>query len=229
MLLLHRDVSAMVTAAVAERLGGFGRVLVGHDGGTPSLQALKKFGLSDEVISTVRHFPLNLLAKASASITAGASASSSSGSSSSSSSSSATAAAPMDTSEDGKASSSSADSKDSKDSKETKEGASTTFLSNAAQLKEAMELLGTGRSDCLVIASRFSPEHVLFPALQLLAPSGTFVVYSQQAEPLLACHARLHRQQLAAQVQLTESWFREQQVLPGRTHPMMRKIGRAHV
>jgi tRNA (adenine-N(1)-)-methyltransferase non-catalytic subunit len=57
--------------------------------------------------------------------------------------------------------------------------------------------------------------------LPLLAPSASFAVYSRSIQPLAECMAALRADGLAVNLTLQECWYREQQVLPGRTHPTM--------
>lgn len=101
----------------------------------------------------------------------------------------------------------------------------------------------------LVIATRVDPLPVLEALYPYLAPSGTIVVYSPYKEvrylhpskpcsrpphfsrlthfcqPITRCHWRLQSTDSAVQVMMNESWMREYQVLPKRTHPMMSMSG----
>jgi len=74
-------------------------------------------------------------------------------------------------------------------------------------------------ADSLLIAS----PHDCWEALEALLPSlglgMPFVVHSPTVEPLMKCRARLVG--LAIAVQVTETFCREIQVLPQRTHPLV--------
>ncbi|KAF0974766.1 hypothetical protein FDP41_006240 [Naegleria fowleri] len=76
--------------------------------------------------------------------------------------------------------------------------------------------------DCLLIATnQFDPLSVLSNLYPFLRESGTFAIYSSYRECLEQCHNKLKEDKSAVLVQLTETWMREYQVLPKRTHPMM--------
>eukprot|EP00959_Pyramimonas_sp_CCMP1952_P201988 4223718-Pyramimonas_sp.AAC.1 len=49
--------------------------------------------------------------------------------------------------------------------------------------------------------------------LPLLAPSGSFAVFSPWMQPLVDCMDKLQRGRQAVGLQLTEPWYREHQVL----------------
>ncbi|CAI5727971.1 unnamed protein product [Peronospora destructor] len=77
------------------------------------------------------------------------------------------------------------------------------------------------KSDSLVIAANYDPEEVLMALLPYLGRSKPFVVYSEFLEPLTRTFARLQKMEAIIDLQLNETWTRENQVLPGRTHPEM--------
>lgn len=61
----------------------------------------------------------------------------------------------------------------------------------------------------------------LMELLPFLAPSSPFVVYCEYIEPLTECFMNLQKKKLAINLHLSDTWMREYQVLPGRTHPSM--------
>lgn len=61
----------------------------------------------------------------------------------------------------------------------------------------------------------------LMDLLPFLAPSSPFVVYCEYIEPLTECFMNLQKKKLAINLHLSDTWMREYQVLPGRTHPSM--------
>ena len=85
------------------------------------------------------------------------------------------------------------------------------FADAAAVLSEGV--------DSLVLATRFDCVDLLSLTLPYLRPGGCFVVHSPVAAPLQALHRTLRVQGQAVKVELSESFFREYQVLPNRTHP----------
>eukprot|EP01127_Copromyxa_protea_P022345 TRINITY_DN7972_c0_g1_i1.p1 TRINITY_DN7972_c0_g1~~TRINITY_DN7972_c0_g1_i1.p1 ORF type:complete len:345 (-),score=89.74 TRINITY_DN7972_c0_g1_i1:24-1058(-) len=53
-----------------------------------------------------------------------------------------------------------------------------------------------------------------------LRPGMPFAIYSEYTQTLIECHEALKRSEGAIDLDLSESWFREYQVLPNRTHPL---------
>lgn len=83
-------------------------------------------------------------------------------------------------------------------------------------------------SDCLVIATRSHDHDILLETLlPFLQPSGTFVLFSPYFKQLETVFLRLkqlprdHPYKIL-DLNLSETWLREHQVLPLRTHPVMR-------
>ena len=98
--------------------------------------------------------------------------------------------------------------------------------------------------DSLIIATKYNPTTTLLRLLPYLAPSCPFVIYHEFLEPLLDTFRHLQnisatttatsdiasrecsqdintRKNVAINLRLTDVWFREYQVLEGRTHPNM--------
>jgi len=86
---------------------------------------------------------------------------------------------------------------------------------------ESKQWLETRKSDSIIIAVRYNPTATLMGLLPLLAPSSPFVVYCEYIEPLTECFMELQKKKLAINLRLSDTWMREYQVLPGRTHPSM--------
>ena len=87
--------------------------------------------------------------------------------------------------------------------------------------KESTDQFLSRQSDSLILAVSYDPTETLLALLPHLAPSCPFVVYCEFIEPLSACFLELQRQKLAINLRLSDTWAREYQVLPGRTHPNM--------
>lgn len=87
--------------------------------------------------------------------------------------------------------------------------------------RETSDYLKERKCDCVIIATKFDPTATLLELLPYLAPSSPFVVYSEFIEPLTECFKELQAQSLAINLRLSDTWTREYQVLPGRTHPNM--------
>ncbi|NP_001090141.1 tRNA methyltransferase 6 L homeolog [Xenopus laevis] len=86
---------------------------------------------------------------------------------------------------------------------------------------EAAALLQNKNADGLIVASRFLPTPLMLSLLEFLAPSRPFVVYCQYREPLIECYTKLREKGGVVNLKLTETWLRNYQVLPGRSHPKL--------
>ncbi|KAL3921653.1 MAG: hypothetical protein SGILL_002635 [Bacillariaceae sp.] len=87
--------------------------------------------------------------------------------------------------------------------------------------QESKLWLENRKSDSIILAVRYDPTPTLLEMLPFLAPSSPFVVFCEYIEPLADCFRELQKQQLAINLRLSDTWMREYQVLPGRTHPNM--------
>eukprot|EP00795_Rhopilema_esculentum_P008306 gene8306-14267_t len=83
----------------------------------------------------------------------------------------------------------------------------------------AKEYLKSKNLDALIVATKFHPLAILLELMEFIKPSSPIVVYCQYKEPLMECYRYLRDASLAINVNLTETWLRELQVLPNRTHP----------
>lgn len=78
-----------------------------------------------------------------------------------------------------------------------------------------------GFTSLVVAALHISPSAAAQSLLPLLAPSSSFAIYHTYLQPLAECMHKLQKEKLAVALQLSESWLREYQVLPERSHPLM--------
>ena len=83
------------------------------------------------------------------------------------------------------------------------------------------EQLKTGNFDSLVISAFYDP----FPVLELLWDSlrfsGNLVIHSEYLSVVVEC-ANFVNNKGCSELSVVDQWFREIQVLPGRSHPAMR-------
>jgi tRNA (adenine-N(1)-)-methyltransferase non-catalytic subunit len=86
---------------------------------------------------------------------------------------------------------------------------------------EAKEFLLSRLCDSIILVTRYDPTATLLDLLPYLTPSSPFVVFCEFIEPLAQCFRELQKQGLAINIRLSDTWMREYQVLPGRTHPSM--------
>ncbi|KAJ2852465.1 tRNA (adenine(58)-N(1))-methyltransferase non-catalytic subunit trm6 [Coemansia brasiliensis] len=94
-----------------------------------------------------------------------------------------------------------------------------------AKLAKSIDTLNGGEFDALVISTNYSPVSVINKLEPYLGGSRMLVVYDPCKEPLLEAYTMLRQSPAFINVQLTESWLREYQVLPNRTHPLMSTSG----
>lgn len=79
-------------------------------------------------------------------------------------------------------------------------------------------------AESLIVATKYDPVDVTVALFPYLMQGGTFVVYSQCVRPLEDL-AEMVLGTVACDIDISESWMREYQVLPQRTHPMMEMNG----
>lgn len=92
-------------------------------------------------------------------------------------------------------------------------------------VEESRKVLFEGNFDALVVASQYQPESILEKLLPYVAGSRPVIVYHGTKEALLETSTWMRRCPDLLAPQLTESWLRKSQVLPGRTHPEMSTWG----
>ena len=92
-------------------------------------------------------------------------------------------------------------------------------------VEESRKILHAGEFDGLVIASQYQPESILEKLLPFIRGSRPVVVYHTAKEALLETSTWMRKSSELLAPQLTESWLRKSQVLPGRTHPEMSTWG----
>jgi tRNA (adenine-N(1)-)-methyltransferase non-catalytic subunit len=80
-------------------------------------------------------------------------------------------------------------------------------------------------SALIIATTSLSPLSVYQHLLPLVAGSGHIVLYSPFKETLYDTFTQMRKSEECIAVDLTESWLREHQVLPSRTHPMMTTSG----
>lgn len=82
-------------------------------------------------------------------------------------------------------------------------------------------MVASGFDSVVLVAPSVPVTPLVRSVLPLMAPSASFVVYSPYLQPLFDCRMALQRDKRAVQLSLTETFWREHQVLPGRSHPFM--------
>jgi len=96
------------------------------------------------------------------------------------------------------------------------------FINRQQRAKEcltALKYLREKNFTTLVIASKFHPKSMLLEMLEYLTNGCPFVVYFTHQEALIECHIILRELNLATNIEITETFLRNIQVLPNRSHP----------
>ena len=84
---------------------------------------------------------------------------------------------------------------------------------------KSYDLIKQKKMDGLIIAAKQHPTSILLHLIKYLAPSRPFVVFSSYKEPLMDAYFAVKETGKAVLVTLAETWLRNYQVLPDRTHP----------
>jgi tRNA (adenine-N(1)-)-methyltransferase non-catalytic subunit len=74
---------------------------------------------------------------------------------------------------------------------------------------------------CIITNQSYSIISALFATLPLLAPSASFAVACPHMQPLVETMNLLKIKGFAVGMSFIEPWYRELQILPHRTHPLM--------
>ena len=194
----------VVTGAVAERLGGHGRILAAYAGQYPSFDALKHFNLSDRESGVLVPFHTSEIGKLEEE------------------------EEEPDESPEAIAARAQKLIDDIPSYLRNKiEGFASDverqqyLVRRAGKIckQAAKPLPGTirkwlrAKSNSLIISTKFSPTTVLLELLPYLASSAPFVVFCQFLEPLVECFRELQTRCLACKLQLSNTWSREYQVI----------------
>ena len=84
---------------------------------------------------------------------------------------------------------------------------------------KSYNIINEKNMDGLIIAAKQHPTSILLHLIKYLAPSRPFVVFSSYKEPLMDAYFAVKETGKTVLVTLTETWLRNYQVLPDRTHP----------
>lgn len=182
----------LVTGAIANRMGGFGRLCSAFIGSSPSAtDVMMMMNLDDEHFETIRHVAIaDLLTKRK--MLKGKSGSGN------------------DMEVEQKPQTTEAESKERK------------FMKVKFANDERLDSFVREGFTSLVIASlSVEPKATLDQLLPLCASSAPFAVWFNASQPLAEALHHLRNANIAINLTLHEPFLREQQVLPGRTHPVM--------
>ncbi|KAK9411147.1 tRNA adenine58-N1-methyltransferase non-catalytic subunit TRM6 [Crotalus adamanteus] len=210
-MIVMETCAGLVLGAVMERMGGYGSIVQIYPGEGPVRAATSCFGFPKTFFDTLSEFPLSKVA----SVLSGTFSLTSLPSESEENT-------PLAEDKNG-----SGDDKELSRPEVDIECSPKTHDKQKKQeekkrkLIEAAALLKNKDADGLIVASRFHPASLLLLLLELVAPSRPFVVYCQYKEPLLECYAKLREKGGVINLKLSETWLRNYQILPDRSHPKL--------
>lgn len=95
----------------------------------------------------------------------------------------------------------------------------------AAAKARNRELLFEGKFDALIISSPYEPSTVVERLFPYISGSRRIVVYGFTKDVLVDTAAWMRKSTSYLSVDISESFLRQYQVLPGRTHPEMTTSG----
>lgn len=88
--------------------------------------------------------------------------------------------------------------------------------------RKGLEMYREGGFDCLLLATRLDPCPLLKHAYHQLAPSRNIVVFHSSSDVIQSSADWLSQNKLAVNIQVSEIFSRDYQVLPNRTRPVMK-------
>ena len=89
------------------------------------------------------------------------------------------------------------------------------------QLERTRQMILKKDMDGLIVVSKYHPAPIVMSLIEYVAPSRPVVIFSGSKEPLIDCYTKLRDRGSIVNLRLTETWLREHQVLPSRTHPQI--------
>ncbi|XP_006894294.1 PREDICTED: tRNA (adenine(58)-N(1))-methyltransferase non-catalytic subunit TRM6 isoform X2 [Elephantulus edwardii] len=245
-MIVMETCAGLVLGAMMERMGGFGSIIQLYPGGGPVRAATACFGFPKSFLNGLYEFPLNKVDSLlngtfssemlSSEPKDGASVEESNGivegKQTSEQNEDSVAEAPESTlpeeQETMEIVPEDPDYKEPKEKGNKKDYTQEKLRRQEEQRKrhiEAAALLNERNADGLIVASRFHPIPLLLSLLDFVAPSRPFVVYCQYKEPLLECYTKLRERGGVINLRLSETWLRNYQVLPDRSHPKLLMSG----
>lgn len=228
-ILVFETCAGLVLGSVMERMGGHGSVVQLYPGGGPVRAGMESFGFPPHFHDTLHEFPL---CKVNALLSGTLDLNEKPSNSPSSQPSEERDSQLTEDCSDVQSMEVSTELNEPKVTEDQEKMREQKALEKKVRMEEkrkklvsAAALLEKKNADGLVIASRFHPCPVLLGLLNFVAPSRPFVVYCQYIEPLIECYTKLRERGGAICLKLTDSWLRQYQVLPNRTHPVLLMSG----
>lgn len=112
--------------------------------------------------------------------------------------------------------------------KDTKKSDATEAKMSKSEKKDHIQktkdVLKHKNMDSLLVATKNHPLNALL-LLDFLAYSRPFCIFSMYQQPLVDCYVKLKSRGDVIALNITETWLRQYQVLPNRTHPFYNMSG----
>ncbi|XP_032462413.1 tRNA (adenine(58)-N(1))-methyltransferase non-catalytic subunit TRM6 isoform X3 [Phocoena sinus] len=246
-MIVMETCAGLVLGAMMERMGGFGSIIQLYPGGGPVRAATACFGFPKSFLSGLYEFPLNQVDSLLNGTFSAEMLSSEPKDSASVEESNGTLEEKQTSEQENEDSMPEAPESNHPEEQETMEivsqdpdykepkerGSKKDYIQEKQRRQEeqkkrhleAAALLSERNADGLIVASRFHPTPLLLSLLDFVAPSRPFVVYCQYKEPLLECYTKLRERGGVINLRLSETWLRNYQVLPDRSHPKLLMSG----
>nr|XP_019590459.1 PREDICTED: tRNA (adenine(58)-N(1))-methyltransferase non-catalytic subunit TRM6 isoform X2 [Rhinolophus sinicus] len=246
-MIVMETCAGLVLGAMMERMGGFGSIIQLYPGGGPVRAATTCFGFPKSFLSSLYEFPLNKVDSLLNGTFSAEMLSSEPKDSASVEERNGTLEEKQTSEQENETSMAEAPGSNhpkeqetmeivsqDQDYKEAKErGSKKDYIQEKQRRQEeqrkrhleAAALLSERNADGLIVASRFHPTPLLLTLLDFVAPSRPFVVYCQYKEPLLECYTKLRERGGVINLRVSETWLRNYQVLPDRSHPKLLMSG----
>lgn len=242
-MIVMETCAGLVLGAMMERMGGFGSIIQLYPGGGPVRAATTCFGFPKSFLSSLYEFPLNKVDSLLNGTFSAEMLSSEPKDSASVEERNGTLEEKQTPEQENENSMAEVHPKEQEameivsqdqEYKESKErGSKKDYIQEKQRRQEeqrkrhleAAALLSERNADGLIVASRFHPTPLLLTLLDFVAPSRPFVVYCQYKEPLLECYTKLRERGGVINLRVSETWLRNYQVLPDRSHPKLLMSG----
>ncbi|KAL7670012.1 hypothetical protein ACOME3_004954 [Neoechinorhynchus agilis] len=108
---------------------------------------------------------------------------------------------------------------------ELKTGQKRPFSESGRLSQECIECIKEAQFESVIIASKYHPQLLLDILFPILKPGALFAVYHRCREILRDTLQALEKSGQTEQLTVTETWMRDFQVLPNRTHPTVKMDG----
>lgn len=192
-VLVYENCTGLITASIAERLNGIGRVINVFTGNTPpGTEIIRMLNLNPQQIKTIVHTPVEILG-----------------------------CLDVDQPEDKEPMRYAPREPDTQGAEKFQPNAKRAEAIAQRSKRGAIKTWLKNGCDCLVVATRYDVVQVFDILLKHVAPSGCFAAYCMHLQDAADLQYALQLSKMAVRVELSEMSLVTHQILPGRSHPAM--------